>query len=114
MLAETTPLELPPMLARNGRPTERLSTELTLAPASGSPSFLFAAFAALLHRYTGQPDLVAGLMSAGDETPRALRVALADDLTFAELLERVEEAISDDHRSDAVPELRAVLGVDCD
>src|SRR5205823_13112702 len=86
----------------------------TLAPASGSrPSVLFAAFATLLHRYTGQPDLVAGLMSAADTSPRALRVAVDADLTFTELVERVEGAIEAE-RSDVVPELQAVLGIDCD
>src|SRR5262249_4074990 len=124
--AEATPLDLPPMLARNGRPTGRLSAELTFAPASGSllacapgeasprdtASVLFAAFATLLHRYTGQPDLVAGLMSAAGTGRRALRVAVDGDLTFAELVERVEAAV--DEQSNGVPELRAVLGLDCD
>ena len=59
MLAETPALDLPPMLARNGQPTGRVSAELTLAPAPGA-SVLFAAFVTLLHRYTGQPDLAAG------------------------------------------------------
>jgi non-ribosomal peptide synthetase component F len=114
MLAETTPLDLPPMLARNGQPTSRLSAELTLPPASGSPpSVLFAAFLTLLHRYTGQQDLVAGLISAADTEPRALRVAVNGDLTLAKLVERVDAAI-EAGRSDAVPELRAVLGIDCD
>ena len=137
MLAETTPLDLPPMLTRNGRPTGRLSAELMFAPASGSPlacaageasprdtaSVLFAAFATLLHRYTGQSDLVAGLVSAANKRPLALRVAVEGDLTFTELVERVEGAIGPtqgpgelllDEGTNGVPQLQAVLALDCD
>jgi amino acid adenylation domain-containing protein len=112
MLAEGTQLELPPMLMQNGRVTDRVSAELMLTPAHPT-SFLFAAFAALLHRYTGQPDLVAGLVSVADTGPRALRVAVDGELTFTELVERVETAMGE-HSADVVPELRAVLSLDCD
>jgi amino acid adenylation domain-containing protein len=119
MLAEPTPLELPPMLARNGGPADRFAAELNFVPTSGSlldfapgeSSVLFAAFATLLHRYTGQPDIVAGLMSAGDARPLALHVAVDGDLTFTELVDRVETAIG---TSEEQGELRAVLGLDCD
>jgi amino acid adenylation domain-containing protein len=137
MLAEITPLDLPPMLARNGRPTGRLSAELRFAPAWGSPlacapgetslrdaaSVLFAALATLLHRYTGQSHLVAGLMSASDTRPLALRLAVDGELAFRELLERVEAAIGAtqglgelrlDEPTNGVPEPRVVLGLDCD
>ena len=113
MLAETTPLELPPMLVQNGRPTDRVSAELVLARRETTTSVLFAAFAMLLYRYTGQPDLVAGLLSGAEESPFAVRVAVTGELTFTELIERVEAAVEAE-RSDIVPELRAVLGIDCD
>jgi amino acid adenylation domain-containing protein len=121
MLAETTPLELPPMLARNGQSTGRVSAQLALAPASGSlsadtASAVAAALLTLLHRYTGQLDLTVGLISAADPRPRALRVAVDGDPTFAELVERVAAASGEQsaEQSDSAPELQVVVGVDSD
>ncbi len=66
---------------------------------------LVAAFNTLLHRYTGQDDLLIGTVSAGRKRREAegllgflpntlvLRTDLAGDPTFRELLERVREVI---------------------
>ncbi len=65
---------------------------------------LFAGFAALLHRYTGQEDLVIGTPIAGRTRPEtegliglfvntlALRTRLTPESTFREVLLRVKEA----------------------
>lgn len=77
---------------------------------------LLAAFYSLLHSYTGQTDLVVGTFSPSGRkrsevqgllgyflNPVALRVDLADDPPFVELLRRVQIAISEAISNDDVP-----------
>jgi amino acid adenylation domain-containing protein/non-ribosomal peptide synthase protein (TIGR01720 family) len=66
---------------------------------------LFAAFVALLHRATGQTDLLVGFPVAGRDAPEVegvagffvntlvLRTDVADDPTFLELLRRVRDGV---------------------
>ncbi|MFI6182281.1 amino acid adenylation domain-containing protein [Nonomuraea sp. NPDC051191] len=85
-----------------------LLTELeSLARRSQASPFmvLFAAFQALLHRYTGQDDLVTGVPFAGREAPGAdaligffvetlpIRTGLAGDPTFEGLLAQVRATV---------------------
>ncbi len=88
----------------------RLSRELsralhTLSRREGSTLFmtLLAAFASLLHRYSGQNDFVVGTVSAGRklaalerllgcfQNPLALRMDLTGDPTFRELMRRAKD-----------------------
>ncbi|MFP5287740.1 MAG: condensation domain-containing protein, partial [Thermoanaerobaculia bacterium] len=92
---------------------------------SGATPFmtLFAAFLALLHRYTAQDDLVVGTPLAGRGRPEvqdligffvntlALRVSLAGDPTFESLLARVRETVleAQDHQDVPFEKLVAEL-----
>ncbi|MEA2694314.1 MAG: hypothetical protein QOJ16_3701, partial [Acidobacteriota bacterium] len=76
---------------------------------------LLAAFAALLHRYTWQPDMVLGTPTANRSRVElepligffanslALRVDLAGDPTFRELLGRVRGSVLADYAHQEVP-----------
>jgi amino acid adenylation domain-containing protein len=76
---------------------------------------LLAAFAALLHRYTGQDDLVIGTFTAGRKlaelepllgyfvNPLALRIDFSGDPTFAELLARVRTVVLDALKHEDLP-----------
>ncbi|MEO7360428.1 MAG: amino acid adenylation domain-containing protein, partial [Gemmatimonadaceae bacterium] len=76
-----------------------------LARANGATPFmvLFAAFQLLLHRHSGECDIVVGTVSASREqrewedvvgyfaSPMAIRTSFAGDPTFAELIARVRD-----------------------
>lgn len=76
---------------------------------------LVAALAALLHRYSGQDDLVVGTFTAGRKlaelepllgyfvNPLALRIDVSGDLTFAELLSRVRTVVLDALKHEDLP-----------
>ena len=76
---------------------------------------LFAAFAAVVHRYTGLDDLTLGTVSAGRKRPEiqrllgffanplALRVVTAGDPTVRELLHRVRDSALDALAHDEAP-----------
>jgi amino acid adenylation domain-containing protein len=86
-------------------PRELLDRLAGVARRSDATLFmvLLAGFQALLHRYTGQDDLVVGTIVAGRERAELervvgnfvntipLRASFADDPTFVELVERVKE-----------------------
>ena len=84
---------------------------------------LLAGFALLLHRYTGQVDLILGGASAGrkhSETdsllgyfvnPLALRIDLSNNPTFRELLARVRAVVLDSLSHDDVPYPHVVRAV---
>ncbi|WP_438016891.1 amino acid adenylation domain-containing protein [Sorangium sp. So ce315] len=97
---------------RGGRRHARLGRALTdavyaLARAQGATPYmtLLAAFAALLHRYTGQRDIVIGSPTTGRARPGlaslvgyvanpiALRARLAPTLTFVELLGATRQTV---------------------
>ena len=79
----------------------------TLAAKEGTTSFvvLLAAYQVLLHRYTGQPEIVVGTPTYGRERPEfadvvgylinmiALRAAFHDDPPFQEFLTRMRNAV---------------------
>ncbi|HWZ46035.1 MAG TPA: amino acid adenylation domain-containing protein [Candidatus Saccharimonadales bacterium] len=81
---------------------------------------LLAGLAALLHRYTGQEDVVLGTFTAGRKraefeplmgyfvNPLALRVDLSGRLTFADLLARIRGVVLDALAHDDVPFVRVV------
>ncbi len=94
---------------RGAQQPVRLSSALsdglrTLSRHEGATLFmtLLASFATLLHRYTGQSELIVGTVSAGRkrseldgllgcfQNPLALRVNLAGDPTFRELMRRTK------------------------
>jgi amino acid adenylation domain-containing protein len=57
---------------------------------------LVAAVAALLHRYDDRSRIVVGYLSGEEGTLRRLAVEVTEDVTFAELLERVRVSLSGD------------------
>ncbi|MBZ5710638.1 non-ribosomal peptide synthetase/type I polyketide synthase [Nannocystis pusilla] len=86
------------------------------APAGLSPTLvLLAGFAALLHRYTGESTIVVGLPSAGRDQVELeglvgffvnmlpIRVDLAGDPSFVQLLTQVRRVTLDAYDHDAVP-----------
>jgi surfactin family lipopeptide synthetase A len=100
----------------------RLSRELTsalhtLGRRDGATLFmtLLAAFASLLHRYSGQNDFVVGTVSAGRkqaalerllgcfQNPLALRMDLAGDPPFRELIRRAKDVTLGALAHDDVP-----------
>jgi len=126
-LADAPPLlqlpsdrQRPPAQSRRGAvctthfPAELLSRLHALSTAHDAPLFatLLAAFKTLLHRYTGQEDIVVGTLQAGRNRPEmaglighvvntlVLRTRLSGDPTFIELLKRVREAMlkASEHR----------------
>jgi natural product biosynthesis luciferase-like monooxygenase protein len=110
-----TDLPRPPVQGQDGGRVpahvdrEGASAVAKLARASGATTFmvLCAGLAALLHRHTGQTDLVIGTPVAGRSLPGtealvgvfintvAIRVDLTGDPTFADLLARVKSATLD-------------------
>ncbi|MBN6039847.1 non-ribosomal peptide synthetase [Amycolatopsis sp. 195334CR] len=107
---------------RAGLVRTHLDTELTaglhaLARRSGATSFmvLLACFQTLLHRYSGQSDIVVGTSVAGRTTPEvepliglfvntvALRSTMDGRTTFAELLGQVRTTASDGFSRQDVP-----------
>jgi amino acid adenylation domain-containing protein len=119
-LADAPPLlqlpsdrQRPPAQSRRGAVcTTIFSAELlgrlhALSTAHNAPLFvtLLAAFKTLLHRYTGQEDIVVGTLEAGRSLPGmaglighvvntlVLRTRLNGDPTFIELLKRVRETM---------------------
>ncbi|MFF5016519.1 amino acid adenylation domain-containing protein [Streptomyces sp. NPDC001165] len=110
-----------------------LSAELTAGlrePAGAADATLFmtllAGYAALLHRYSGQDDIVVGTSVAGRHRPEteplvgllantlALRTDLAGDPTFRELLARTRQACIADFAHQDVPFARVVEEVQPD
>ncbi|MCX5176294.1 non-ribosomal peptide synthetase [Streptomyces virginiae] len=110
-----------------------LSAEVTaglreLAGAANATLFmtLLAGYAALLHRYSGQDDIVVGTTVAGRHRPEteplvgllantlALRTDLAGDPTFRELLDRTRQASTADFAHQDVPFARVVEEVQPD
>jgi amino acid adenylation domain-containing protein len=99
---------LPAVLARD---LKSLSQRYQVSPYMT----LLAAFAALLHRYTGQDDLVAGTFTAGRKlaelepllgyfvNPLALRIDLSGGPTFVELLSRVRTTVLDALKHEDLP-----------
>jgi aspartate racemase len=100
------------------RLSESLSDALrTLSRREGATLFmtLLASFVTLLHRYTGQCDMIVGTVSAGRkrselegllgcfQNPLALRVDLGGDPTFGELLQRTKEVTLGALSNDDVP-----------
>jgi amino acid adenylation domain-containing protein len=88
-----------------------------LGRARGATPFmvLLAAFYALLHRYTGQTDLVVGATVAGRQgretesliglfiNTLAMRATLGGDTPFHELLARVRESVLEDYAHQDLP-----------
>lgn len=84
---------------------------------------VLAGFATLLHRYSGQDDLVVGSVTAGRKRPEverllgyflnplALRLDLSGDPTFAELVGRVRDVTLDALAHDEVPFEHVVAAV---
>jgi amino acid adenylation domain-containing protein len=126
-LAGSVPLELPPDRPRPAEfgyaganvafsvPDRTAEGLAGLARRTGCTPFmvLLTAFAALLARWTGRPDVVVGSPVAGRELPELnpligmfvntvpLRVDLGGDPTFAEALERARTTVLDalDHQN---------------
>jgi amino acid adenylation domain-containing protein len=97
----------------------RLATGSTATPFM----VLLAAFTALLHRTTGDDDLVVGVSTAGRDNPElapligmfvnpvALRCDLAGDPTFAELVARTRDGLVDAMEHGQTPFQRIVEAV---
>jgi amino acid adenylation domain-containing protein len=99
----------PQDMAQPAAPSSRelLDRLRSLAREQGTTLFvvLMAGLAALLHRYTGQDDLVVGTVSASRSRPELapligylvntlpIRVDLSGDLTFTDLLARVQATV---------------------
>ena len=99
------PTDRPRPLSPSG---ERGATEIELAGALDAP-FLVAAFAALLHRYTGEESVVIGWTIEAGLAP--LRLELGDEPTFAELAARAAAALAASAESDE-PCGQVVLALD--
>ncbi|MGA7732188.1 MAG: amino acid adenylation domain-containing protein [Chloroflexia bacterium] len=113
----------PPMQSHHGaRQTWLLPAGLAaaleaLSRQEGATLFavLLAAFETLLHRYTGQSDMVLGVPIAGRTRPGlagsvgpyantlVLRTMLEGDHDFRDLLRRVQQAVSEAHANQDVP-----------
>jgi amino acid adenylation domain-containing protein len=104
-------------------PADTAAVLRRIARGQGVTDFmlLLAAFAVLLHRYTGQPDVVVGTPIANRARPElqdivgfflntlALRVDLHGDLTASELLARVREVAIGAYIHQDVPFEKLVL-----
>ncbi|MBC5802113.1 MAG: amino acid adenylation domain-containing protein [Candidatus Eremiobacteraeota bacterium] len=129
-LAQATPrLTLPVGAPHSGAPTFEgarrsfvLPSELadavtSLARAQGTTPFiaLLAAFATLLQRYSGEPDVVVGTVLTGRDRPELenivgyfanvlpLRTSFAGEPTFIDVLRRVRETYLDAHEHADLP-----------
>ncbi|HEX9032484.1 MAG TPA: amino acid adenylation domain-containing protein, partial [Streptosporangiaceae bacterium] len=117
-------------LAARTTSRELLDNLRELARAEGSTLFvvLMAAWQALLHRYTGQTDLVVGTVSANRTRAElapligflvntlAIRADVSGDPSFAQLLGQVRQATLDAYAHQDLPfgKLVEVLGVERD
>ncbi|KAH9835299.1 alpha-aminoadipate reductase Lys1p [Rhodofomes roseus] len=75
------------------------------APEVRAPSpfhILLAAFAVLLHRYTGDTDLVIGSSSASARDPLVLRIAVNPDDPFWAVVRKVQQ-VEQEAEADALP-----------
>jgi len=84
---------------------------------------MLAAFATVLHRYSGHDDIVLGSVTSGRKRPEveallgyfvnpvALRLDLSGDAPFTELLRRVRDAVLDALANDGIPFERVVAAV---
>jgi amino acid adenylation domain-containing protein len=97
----------------------KTTTEALRALSAGERATLYmtmlAAFTTLLHRYSGQEDLVVGTVTAGRKRPEleqllgyflnplALRIECSADPTFRQLLARVRDVALDALANDDVP-----------
>jgi non-ribosomal peptide synthetase component F len=104
-------------LLRLDLPAELTSAVRSAALAQGCTLFmvLLASFAATLHRWSGQTELVIGSVSGGRDRPElervigyflrmlVIRVDLRGDPTFRELLLRVRETLLDALCHDGLP-----------
>jgi len=82
---------------------------------------LLAAYQTVLHRYTGQDDIITGSPTAGRSRPEleeligyfanilAMRTSFAGDPTFGELLDRISEGAMDAFEHEDVPFEKLVL-----
>ncbi|MFN8517203.1 MAG: amino acid adenylation domain-containing protein [Chloroflexia bacterium] len=98
-------------------PADLASAVRALSQREGATPFmtLLAAYQALLHRYSGQSEVVVGTSIANRNRAEtegmigffvntlALRADLADDPSFAELLRRVRETTLDAHANQDLP-----------
>ena len=107
--------------SRGGRESMRLPSDLTTELKSLSASHktklftsVLAAFFALLHRYTGQTDLIIGTPKANRSrktasimgyfiNPIVLRANVSGDPTFSEFLGRVQRMVSEAFEHDSFP-----------
>ncbi len=122
-------LDLPTDRPRPAAPTYRGSVHLVTLPPALTEALkalsrredatlhmlLVAAFQTLLHRYTGQDDMVLGTIMAGRTQVElealigffvntlVLRIDLSNNPTFRELLERVRELTLEAHAHQEVP-----------
>ncbi|MBI5650954.1 MAG: amino acid adenylation domain-containing protein [Chloroflexi bacterium] len=128
LAGEIAPLDLPtdhprpPMQTyRGASQTIRVNAELArrlsaLAKSRGAAlhELALAAFETLLYRYTGQDDFLIGSPKAGRNqkyarlvgyfvNPIVLRAQLAGNPTFADLLERARQTVTDAFAHDAFP-----------
>lgn len=104
----------PVMTFRGNAPRIRIPDWLSRALRSFSRehqvtlfSTMFAGFAALLYRYTGQPDLLVGTAAANREVPEftgllgmfvntlVLRAQVSEGQSFTDLLGQVQETVAD-------------------
>lgn len=134
LAGELEPLDLPSDRARpatvsyrGGRCSRRLDPHLvaalkTRAQEEGATLFmiLLAAFKTLLHRYTGNDDLIVGVPIANRQRAEVegligffantlvLRTAFADDPTFRALLRRVKECAVEAYANQDMPFERLV------
>jgi amino acid adenylation domain-containing protein len=104
-------------------PSSLVDAVRRLGQANGASLYmvLLAAYQSLLHRYTGQDDVVVGSPTAGRDEEEThdlvgyfagalvLRTSFAGDPTFAELLERVSNTCLDAYDHQDVPFEKLVL-----
>ena len=107
-------------------PAETAEAIRAIARREGATAYMafLAAFVALLHRYTGQEDIVVGSITSGRRRPEveeliglfvntlALRVGAEGDPSFVELLRRVRDVATQAYANQDVPFERVVEAVD--
>jgi amino acid adenylation domain-containing protein len=70
-------------------------------------SALLAALAAVLQRHTDRSEQLLGFMAGGASPPRAVRLDLSDEPSFAELCARAECALASEHGGPGTDEFNA-------